>query len=1058
MPNIFKETFHLGLVTARDPTLLRPGEVAQADDCVYRPNDPAIHRAPARTAFGVPYSLTLAFDTTAGQPTIVSNTLGIQVISLTTTVGSTTVTVGSSYFVAAHVGLAVYCANLPANSKIASVVNDTTATVTFAANTSGAANAVVTGIWLGDFVYGGSLPAQTYVTAGSAGASTLTLTLSNNAGSTATAASLVFAPRINGLAFLPYDGATVDKLLVMQADMYAAADFTALTGSFVAYARGLTTGNIARTLETVKAGPTHHLLNGIDRNRVAYWGSSIASASSTSFTIRPSGMDPITSFVASQVVRVAGQWSSILGNATYFFLVTEVYHPGESDECEGGFTGTPQSVTITDFNTQSVSVSKNADGSTTLVNDGNKGRNTATHWRIYMSPGQSGTSPVPALYTFRQVATVDVAQASFVLSDANPKAGPASPSTTAQYSTVRVFNNAAGFTGTAKFDVASVTTTSGSAVITSAAAFGSVKTGMQVFGTGIPGDTFVIIKTSTSSLTLSRNATANGTVTLTFGTGENIDANVATDGDGSYQVANKLQNFGFVNSAAYSATVIRGIQIDIGGRLTNANGGGDRGFSVWVRRTGAVSGSDVSSATRLVKFPTSGTLSPSGPFAVVSLGGVGDNWGITWNAGLADFVDTNFEVIIVKNGAAIAQQHYIDYVKVTVFTGSTSVNLDGNAFPTVTITTQVGEGLSYSANMPGPVASTGDIYEGQMVTNDVANPTEIVYSLPGQYEYYPTPYRVKFPIVDEIVTIRRVGNALLAFALSAVKRIAYLPREQDAEFNTQKIWEDVSVDLGCASTKGVAVFTMPGRGPLAGFISYVGPMLTDGITTWPMNMDLDWANTVELTKLDQCVLVNYPSQYALVLFYTPTGGSFNTKALWFCYHPSHLKDGGQLAAVGPINVKTWSAAVALLGGVPYLLTGHLQTGTVYVEDNGNTGAADGTVASPIIRSRQIYAADVGRQSRIERAWLRVDGAGDATTGVCNLAVYRQNIGEDITLAETKTFTTDASTQTGPRLVVVHTDNFGESFQLQVSKALDQHLRLHYVSLLGEGGGLEKNRA
>lgn len=67
-------------------------------------------------------------------------------------------------------------------------------------------------------------------------------------------------------------------------------------------------------------------------------------------------------------------------------------------------------------------------------------------------------------------------------------------------------------------NVASCTTTSGSATLTTTGNFDTsgIVIGMKVTGTGIPADTFVSAIASATSLTLNKNATASGTVTLTF--------------------------------------------------------------------------------------------------------------------------------------------------------------------------------------------------------------------------------------------------------------------------------------------------------------------------------------------------------------------------------------------------------------------------------------------------------------------------------------------------------------------------------------------------------------
>ncbi|MGA1753518.1 MAG: hypothetical protein ACO395_09235 [Pontimonas sp.] len=68
---------------------------------------------------------------------------------------------------------------------------------------------------------------------------------------------------------------------------------------------------------------------------------------------------------------------------------------------------------------------------------------------------------------------------------------------------------------TAILATATGTTTSGSTAVTLAAADSSIKTGMLVTGTGVAAGT-VVAAVSGTSVTLSANATASGTVTLTF--------------------------------------------------------------------------------------------------------------------------------------------------------------------------------------------------------------------------------------------------------------------------------------------------------------------------------------------------------------------------------------------------------------------------------------------------------------------------------------------------------------------------------------------------------------
>jgi len=47
----YPEMFNGGLVTARDPATLQPGELVQADNAVYQPNDLGIHKVRGRTKY-----------------------------------------------------------------------------------------------------------------------------------------------------------------------------------------------------------------------------------------------------------------------------------------------------------------------------------------------------------------------------------------------------------------------------------------------------------------------------------------------------------------------------------------------------------------------------------------------------------------------------------------------------------------------------------------------------------------------------------------------------------------------------------------------------------------------------------------------------------------------------------------------------------------------------------------------------------------------------------------------------------------------------------------------
>jgi hypothetical protein len=183
-----------------------------------------------------------------------------------------------------------------------------------------------------------------------------------------------------------------------------------------------------------------------------------------------------------------------------------------------------------------------------------------------------------------------------------------------------------------------------------------------------------------------------------------------------------------------------------------------------------------------------------------------------------------------------------------------------------------------------------------------------------------------------------------------------------------------------------------------------GLHITDGIRTRFLNIDLDWENTVDLSKLDKCILRVYTKENWLVLFYVPSGATHSTptRALVFSYAPDKIKEGGLLPAIGPFKVAARSAADAVLNGQAYLLTGHNSLGRVYVEDQGLTipgtytvlnaaGAETAPVIVPTIKTRRIYPSGLGRQSREQRVYIMSDAHGSTVTAASDTTIDNATI-------------------------------------------------------------------
>ncbi len=458
---------------------------------------------------------------------------------------------------------------------------------------------------------------------------------------------------------------------------------------------------------------------------------------------------------------------------------------------------------------------------------------------------------------------------------------------------------------------------------------------------------------------------------------------ISGNGNGALSES-KLGGYQFSTSGAFAAAVT-GISISVLGH-SDGSGSAKAGYYVYAMTAGGKKSSTI------VDYV--GTTLHENTY-----GSEFDTLGANWVSG--DFANGTFFIVIGKSGTNSLQTLYVDTVRVSVYYGGTTIATGlttGKPYRVVTYRSQIGTTVSDPSDLPPPAASTGDIFQGQMVLNDLSDVAMIRYSLPGFPESFPKPYFLKFQSKrkDQVTCIRTLGQVLVVGLRDTIKRVNYLPTEIDTDFQEGIAHEDLATDHGIVGPLAAARFDLNGRGIVMAYISYNGPYLTDGITTRPLNQDLDWPNTVNLTNLGSCILRVYPKERWLVLYYNPAGAvhSQNSRALLFCYDQGFLKPDGTLSAIGPLTISARSAAEANLGGVPYLLTGHQTNGNVYVEDQGTAQASGYTVAAsngsyvaapiaPLIRTRLFYPGGMERVAREERVYVRSTIKGTTITATAN---------------------------------------------------------------------------
>jgi hypothetical protein len=452
-------------------------------------------------------------------------------------------------------------------------------------------------------------------------------------------------------------------------------------------------------------------------------------------------------------------------------------------------------------------------------------------------------------------------------------------------------------------------------------------------------------------------------------------------------------------------TTVRGVQIEIKYRYLSGAG--------WPFKVEVNNGSGWSPISHNGGFlGNAGSHGWNNPYGLAIVGGPTDLWGLAWVA--ANFGGASFKVRLTfadLPGTDSITRYGVDYVRAKVFYANNAQVVKKDFFPTTVV--QIGSLVTVvGTNAPPPISSTGDLYEDQMIQNDVSNPRRAVYSAPGQYDYYPPVYFIYLEDAEAITLIRRIHSKLLMATTNRLFRVNFLPRAEDTEFSTGRCYESLS-PYGIPNPNAACVFAPSGLNEQLAFVSYNGFHYTNGFQVDTLTNDIDFPGMVNITQLTSCFMVNYSLLYSLVFFYIPADditSTYPTRALWLSYHSGHMKEGGKLKVSGPVKTAASSAIVAPLNLIPTMVFGHNSNGNMYVDDNGNSDAL-GLGPFPDVISRDFYPSGVGRQNRCKRMYARY--AAVDFPMVVTVTPFRKNTGlayaslEDSSTWTPKTFRTDS---------------------------------------------------
>jgi len=345
-----------------------------------------------------------------------------------------------------------------------------------------------------------------------------------------------------------------------------------------------------------------------------------------------------------------------------------------------------------------------------------------------------------------------------------------------------------------------------------------------------------------------------------------------------------------------------------------------------------------------------------------------------------DFTNINFRVLFFASGApGAAATASIDFVKIAITHSGTTAS-QTTPFPSLQLTVG-GRLISISANGLPPRATTADLFQGSILMNDIENPTNIAWTIPGTLDSSPILYRMAMD--DKVNCIRSLGSSAVIGGRDSCTRMNYLPVAEDPEFNTGRAIDVFDSDDGIVSGKGAVRFVL-GSYLMLFYVGQTSLKMTNAFSTQTATDDIIWTNLVNLSAITKCFVENNSRNHEILVYYPAAGSTAVNKILRLSYDSTHLKDG-KLKVVGITNY----AADAATSGTPLSERLIFTTvgGTVYVENRGLSDASGGSIL-PKISTREMHQNGIGNSWELQRFGIHHQQGGIIKTSTTSsLANY-----------------------------------------------------------------------
>lgn len=443
--------------------------------------------------------------------------------------------------------------------------------------------------------------------------------------------------------------------------------------------------------------------------------------------------------------------------------------------------------------------------------------------------------------------------------------------------------------------------------------------------------------------------------------------------------------------------------------------------------TGGIAGAHSIGARFQASVPIEKALSPSTSFTTITLGSATDPWlpsSVPWAA--SDFSSSFAVQFKTLWGAAATAGSWIEIDSVTVVVHylGTNVNVaDSSLYSHVSV-----DGLTYPANNKPPTASIGTLSEGCLLTNSVAEPRRIYWSMPGSPDYFPTGvYWMELPTHsgDAITCMETINNRVVIGARGTLWRLNYVPLDADASFSTGRALEIISTRRGVVHPRAYTKWTsVEGREELA-FVDSTGLFSTDGYTIRPLMDDLRWIGPTG----DSGIITTPVSTQVVALLNDPTTSTLrlvlSTGVTYIgSYAPRHQKNGQpkwtyaittqtETHAVSSVQTvftsyPTAAAVIQKTNGTWFVVYGFGRNdatswdggsgvgGGIWREDSNDSTAYAGTPSGASARSMRITTRDIfpaGLNGAAELTGVLVQGTALGTGS------GRDSISASITVTE-----------------------------------------------------------